>query len=175
MDSTRVTEQPNSHERPQPGVGPAEPRGALLRTPDPVSAQSATALPAQTTRSGDTPASSAAPLPCAQHGPSGTPGGTPTPLPAADGTEHSQPAADEPDAHRPRPAPESIPVQPDGEQNRPGILPGGKDRRTGQTPPPSGPMPMRRDGDRLRFVGAATRREAACTRWSSTDNPPAAR
>ncbi|MFF4209972.1 SpoIIE family protein phosphatase [Streptomyces sp. NPDC001796] len=158
MDSTRVTEHPTSHERPQPGVGPAEPRGALLRTPEPLTAPPATALPAQT-RAGDTPASPAAPPPCAQHGSPGSPGGASTPLPAAGGTEHSQPAADEPDTHRPRPAPEVIPVQPSGDQNRPAALPGGKERRTGQGRP-SGPMPMRRDGDRLRFVGAATRRIA---------------
>ncbi|XDO64155.1 SpoIIE family protein phosphatase [Streptomyces sp. RLB1-33] len=36
----------------------------------------------------------------------------------------------------------------------------GTDRRTGQGLPHAGPMPMRRDGDRLRFVGAATRRIA---------------
>ena len=34
------------------------------------------------------------------------------------------------------------------------------DRRKGQGPAPGTPMPMRRDGDRLRFVGAATRRIA---------------
>ncbi|MGV9344862.1 hypothetical protein ACWDSD_08660, partial [Streptomyces spiralis] len=33
-------------------------------------------------------------------------------------------------------------------------------RPSGQGLPPIGPMPMRRDGDRLRFVGAATRRIA---------------
>ncbi|MYS15967.1 SpoIIE family protein phosphatase, partial [Streptomyces sp. SID4982] len=33
-------------------------------------------------------------------------------------------------------------------------------RRTGRGGPPGRPMPMRRDGDRLRFVGAATRRIA---------------
>ncbi|MFC3575876.1 SpoIIE family protein phosphatase [Streptomyces yaanensis] len=155
MDSTGVTEHPTSHERPQAGVGPADPRGALLRTPDPLSAPPAAALPSQT-RPGDAPA---APAPSAQHGPSGSQGGTPTPLPANGGSEHSQPAADEPDAHRPRPAPEGIPAQQGTDQDRPAALPGGKDRRTGQTLP-HGPMPMRRDGDRLRFVGAATRRIA---------------
>ena len=143
MDSTRVTKHPTPHERPQPGMGPADPHGALLRTPQQPPASPAAALPAQS-RPGDTPA---APGPCAQqHEPSGNQDGAP---PAADGTEHSQPAADELDAHRPRPAPEGIPAQPGG----------GKDRRTGQSRP-SGPMPMRRDGDRLRFVGAATRRIA---------------
>ncbi|MGW0460131.1 serine/threonine protein phosphatase, partial [Streptomyces tendae] len=34
------------------------------------------------------------------------------------------------------------------------------DRRTGQPTAPGRPTPMRRDGDRLRFVGAATRRIA---------------
>ncbi len=153
-----MTEHPTSHERPQPGAGPADPRGALLRTPEPLSAPPATALPAQT-RAGDAAASSGAPLSCGQHGPSGNPGGSPPPVPATGGTEHSQPAADEPDTHRPRPAPESIPAQPGAGQERPTAPPGGKDRRTGQTLP-SGPMPMRRDGDRLRFVGAATRRIA---------------
>ncbi len=36
----------------------------------------------------------------------------------------------------------------------------GPDRRTGQPTAPGQPTPMRRDGDRLRFVGAATRRIA---------------
>ncbi|MEU9579512.1 ATP-binding SpoIIE family protein phosphatase [Streptomyces chilikensis] len=39
--------------------------------------------------------------------------------------------------------------------------PGGKDRRSGRAAGPGGgPVPMRRDGERLRFVGAATRRIA---------------
>ncbi|WP_265561526.1 SpoIIE family protein phosphatase [Streptomyces hygroscopicus] len=158
MDSTRVTEHPTSHDRPQQGVGPADPRGALLRTPEPLSAPPAPVLPAQA-RPGDSPVSSGVPLPCAQHGASGNPGGSSAPLPATGGTEHSQPSADEPDTHRPRPAPESIPAQPGSGQDRAAAVSGGKDRRTGQAPP-GGPMPMRRDGDRLRFVGAATRRIA---------------
>ncbi|WP_261994672.1 SpoIIE family protein phosphatase [Streptomyces sp. ME109] len=87
--------------------------------------------------------------------PSGT--GAPTP-PASPGPEHSQPSAAEPDPHRPRPAPEGIPAQPVDQDRAPAS--GGKDRRTGQAVPHTGPMPMRRDGDRLRFVGAATRRIA---------------
>ncbi|MFF9406811.1 SpoIIE family protein phosphatase [Streptomyces anandii] len=51
-----------------------------------------------------------------------------------------------------------------GEQQRRGAAqappPGGQERRTGQSVPFGRPMPMRRDGDRLRFVGAATRRIA---------------
>jgi serine phosphatase RsbU (regulator of sigma subunit)/anti-sigma regulatory factor (Ser/Thr protein kinase) len=75
----------------------------------------------------------------------------------AGGSEHSQPSAAEPDAHRPRPAPDGIPAQPGvGEVSDAAA----KERRTGQGLPPAGPMPMRRDGDRLRFVGAATRRIA---------------
>jgi serine phosphatase RsbU (regulator of sigma subunit) len=75
----------------------------------------------------------------------------------AGGSEHSQPSAAEPDTHRPRPAPDGIPVQPGGGEVSDAAA---KERRTGQGLPPGGPMPMRRDGDRLRFVGAATRRIA---------------
>ncbi|MEV7993675.1 SpoIIE family protein phosphatase [Streptomyces sp. NPDC086077] len=140
MDSTRVTEQPTSFERPQAGVDPADPRGALLRTPAAPLTSGAAALPAQARSTGETPS-----------GTSVTPGG-------ATGPEHSQPAAAEPDNHRPRPAPEAIPAQPGIDPERSG--PGGQDRRTGQPSPLGRPTPMRRDGDRLRFVGAATRRIA---------------
>ncbi|MFJ8024938.1 SpoIIE family protein phosphatase [Streptomyces sp. NPDC096311] len=174
MDSTRVTEHPTSHERRQSGAGrpstPADPRGALLRTPEPQRAPGA--LPAQPARTGDAPTGSAPGTPYGQHGssatqasastdtpsPSGT--GAPTPPPASPGPEHSQPSASEPDAHRPRPAPEGIPAQPGMEGDRPSGNTTGTDRRTGQGLPHAGPMPMRRDGDRLRFVGAATRRIA---------------
>ncbi|MFG2850927.1 SpoIIE family protein phosphatase [Streptomyces mirabilis] len=174
MDSTRVTEHPTSHERRQSGVGrpstPADPRGALLRTPEPQRAPGA--LPAQPARTGDAPTGSAPSTPYGRHGssatqasastdtpsPSGT--GASTPPPASPGPEHSQPSATEPDAHRPRPAPEGIPAQPGTEGDRPSGNSTGTDRRTGQGLPHAGPMPMRRDGDRLRFVGAATRRIA---------------
>ncbi|MCT9105771.1 MULTISPECIES: ATP-binding SpoIIE family protein phosphatase [Streptomyces] len=175
MDSTRVTEHPTSHERRQSGAGrpstPADPRGALLRTPEPQRAPGA--LPAQPARTGDAaPTGSAPSTPYGQHGssatqasastdtpsPSGT--GASTPPPASPGPEHSQPSASEPDAHRPRPAPEGIPAQPGMEGDRPSGNSTGTDRRTGQGLPHAGPMPMRRDGDRLRFVGAATRRIA---------------
>ncbi|MFF0130899.1 SpoIIE family protein phosphatase [Streptomyces mirabilis] len=174
MDSTRVTEHPTSHERRQSGAGrpstPADPRGALLRTPEPQRAPGA--LPAQPARTGDAPTGSAPSTPYGRHGssatqasastdtpsPSGT--GASTPSPASPGPEHSQPSASEPDAHRPRPAPEGIPAQPGAEGDRPSGNSTGTDRRTGQGLPHAGPMPMRRDGDRLRFVGAATRRIA---------------
>ncbi|MGX4690093.1 SpoIIE family protein phosphatase [Streptomyces sp. JNUCC 63] len=207
-----MTEQPTSFERPQTGADPTDARGALLRTP---TASGASALPQQS---------------------------------RAAGSEHSQSASAEPGAHRPRPAPEGIPAQPDaaaraaeataveataveatavepptteamttetvtaeaesaegratdggtgeggnadhgtgdGEspggvasvrtgaeaplaagapggqdrRTRRGLPPGGQERRTGQGLPPGRPLPMRRDGDRLRFVGAATRRIA---------------
>ncbi|MFJ8006481.1 SpoIIE family protein phosphatase [Streptomyces fagopyri] len=169
MDSTRVTEHPTSHERRQSGAGrpstPADPRGALMHTPEAL--RTPGALPAQPARAGDAPTGTGAPY--GQHGtpgnqasastdapsPSGT--GAPTP-PASSGPEHSQPSAAEPDPHRPRPAPEGIPAQPVDQDRTPSG--GGKDRRTGQGLPHAGPMPMRRDGDRLRFVGAATRRIA---------------
>ncbi|MGV9272637.1 SpoIIE family protein phosphatase [Streptomyces griseosporeus] len=178
MDSTRVTEHPTSYERPQPGVDPADPRGALLRTPTPAHAPGTTSLPAQA-RGGETPPGAA--VPCAQDrkadAPQGTgpdSGGTGT----GPGTEHAQPAAAETGTHRPRPAPDAIPVQPDasaphhdasaphpdGDTQRPegatGAASPAPDRRTGQGPSPGQPTPMRRDGDRLRFVGAATRRIA---------------
>ncbi|KAF5995082.1 ATP-binding SpoIIE family protein phosphatase [Streptomyces sp. WAC00263] len=174
MDSTRVTEHPTSHERRQSGAGrpstPADPRGALLRTPEPQRAPGA--LPAQPARTGDAPTGSAPSTPYGRHGssatqasastdtpsPSGT--GASTPSPASPGPEHSQPSASEPDAHRPRPGPEGIPAQPGTEGDRPSGNSTGTDRRTGQGLPHAGPMPMRRDGDRLRFVGAATRRIA---------------
>ncbi|MGW5970888.1 SpoIIE family protein phosphatase [Streptomyces sp. NPDC055186] len=165
MDSTRVTEQPTSYERPEPGVTPADARGALLPASTP------THGPGMTSSSTPPPASSSA---------------------AADGpaAEHSQPGAGQdagPDAHRPRPAPEGIPHQPaggPGASGTPGVpaasadpapdgparstppqdpsarLPDGLERRTGQVTAPGRPTPMRRDGDRLRFVGAATRRIA---------------
>ncbi|MEU5596312.1 SpoIIE family protein phosphatase [Streptomyces sp. NPDC020298] len=142
MDSTRVTEQPTSYERPQPGVDPAEPRGALLRTQTPLGPA---ALPAQA-RTGETPSSPGTTTPCGK--------GKELPV---NGPEHAQPSAAEQDAHRPRPAPEQIPVQPGAEQEH---SPGGQERRTGRGLPPGRPLPMRRDGDRLRFVGAATRRIA---------------
>lgn len=177
-----MTEHPTSHERRQPGAGrppaPADPRGALLRTPEqPSPLPGAAALPAQA-RTGDAPKGPGTTTPCGKHGSTGgqtsagtdmspssgsvpVPGtGAATSPPASPGSEHSQPSAAEPDPHRPRPAPEAIPAQPAHEQDRPSGSPGGKDRRTGQVPPPGGPMPMRRDGDRLRFVGAATRRIA---------------
>ncbi|WP_210577110.1 ATP-binding SpoIIE family protein phosphatase [Streptomyces sp. GESEQ-4] len=125
-----MTEQPTSFERPETGAGPTDPRGALLRTPG--AGARASALPAQA-RTGETP-------------PAGTPAGD---------TEHSQPAAVEPDHHRPRPVPEGVAVQHGTEDDM-----SRQDRRTGQGVAPGRPTPMRRDGDRLRFVGAATRRIA---------------
>lgn len=166
-----MTEHPTSHERRQPGAGrtpaPADPRGALLRTPEQPSPTPGTAaLPVQA-RNGDAPAGPGTAVPCAKGSadtgagspsPSGT--GAPTPPPPSPGPEHSQPSAAESDPHRPRPTSEAIPAQPAAEQDRP-TRSGGKERRTGQGQlPQGGPMPMRRDGDRLRFVGAATRRIA---------------
>ncbi|WP_210585603.1 SpoIIE family protein phosphatase [Streptomyces sp. GESEQ-35] len=126
-----MTEQPTSFERPETGAAPADPRGALLRTTG-TAPRAPGALPAQA-RTGETP-------------PAGTPAGD---------TEHSQPAAVEPDTHRPRPVPEGVPVQQGTEDDK-----SRQDRRTGQGVAPGRPTPMRRDGDRLRFVGAATRRIA---------------
>ncbi|MGV9993138.1 SpoIIE family protein phosphatase [Streptomyces sp. NPDC003374] len=139
-----MTEQPTSFERPQTGSDPADARGALLRTPEPAHVPGAPALPAQS-RPGEPPAHPAAPRPAADTAqdvaaPAGSRGegggrvsggrgaGTRATRAAgaADGagSEHSQPASAEPGAHRPRPAPECIPAQPDA-----------ADRATGTRPP----------------------------------------
>ncbi|MEV6960170.1 SpoIIE family protein phosphatase [Streptomyces sp. NPDC051207] len=144
MDSTRVTEQPTSFERPQAGAAPADPCGALLSTPTPPRA--APGLPPQA-RTGGEPGTAVAS------------GAAPEPA----GSEHSQPGAEQstgPQTHRPRPVPEAIPAQPGGQPGEVPPVSDGQDRRTGQGPQRGMPTPMRRDGDRLRFVGAATRRIA---------------
>ncbi|MYW42766.1 SpoIIE family protein phosphatase, partial [Streptomyces sp. SID161] len=153
-----MTEQPTSFGRPQPGVDPAEARGALLRTSKQLGNP---ALPAQA-RAESTPSGPGTATPRGK-GKDGM--GKEHPV---GGAEHSQPATTEPmeapparakpgvGDHRPRP-PEGIPTQPGAEQER---ATGGEERRTGRGLPPGRPMPMRRDGDRLRFVGAATRRIA---------------
>nr|WP_217214832.1 ATP-binding SpoIIE family protein phosphatase [Streptomyces sp. AC550_RSS872] len=159
-----MTEQPISFERPETGVDPAESRGALARTSTPPDTPSTThstpphppgggacaggtALPAQA-RTGETPST---PGTTAPSGPSKEPSDI-----AGNGPEHSQPSvAAEPGSHRPRPVPEAIPPQPGTEPPQ-----SAAERRTGEGLPPGRPTPMRRDGDRLRFVGAATRRIA---------------
>ncbi|MFJ4630953.1 MULTISPECIES: SpoIIE family protein phosphatase [unclassified Streptomyces] len=149
-----MTEHPTSFERPG-GADPADPRGALLHTSTPSRPSGGAGLPAQA-RTGEPPSAPGTSTSRAKRkDPAGTPV-KPEPDTAAAGSEHSQPSAAEPDAHRPRPSPDGIPAQPGG-----GLADAsGKERRTGQGLPPGGPMPMRRDGDRLRFVGAATRRIA---------------
>ncbi|MFF5482419.1 SpoIIE family protein phosphatase [Streptomyces sp. NPDC012935] len=164
MDSKGVTEQPISFERPETGVDPAESRGALTRTSTQSTphatpshstpphtprdgAGAGTPLPAQA-RTGETPST---PGTTAPSGPSKEPSDI-----VGNGPEHSQPSvAAEPDTHRPRPVPEAIPPQPGAEPSQ-----SSAERRTGQGVVPGRPTPMRRDGDRLRFVGAATRRIA---------------
>ncbi|MFF0459857.1 SpoIIE family protein phosphatase [Streptomyces mexicanus] len=159
-----MTEQPTSFERTQSGAEPTDARGSLLGTPEP-----AQALPLQ-----PRPADPSLCAPAA-------PGEPPCPAGRA-AAEHAQPAAAEPDPHRPRPVPEGIPAQPDaasrvaagtaeapGASGTPGASePGaperrdadGQERRSGRGLPAGRPLPMRRHGDRLRFVGAATRRIA---------------
>ncbi|WP_461090681.1 SpoIIE family protein phosphatase [Streptomyces incanus] len=191
MDSTRVTEQPTSYERPDPGATPADAHGAFLPASAPAHGPGSTS---SSSPPSSAPASPASPTSLASSGTAGP------------GAEHSQPhAGQEPDTHRPRPAPEGIPLQPAGgqktdvhdhpaadhpvaappapggapeerggqergdqdrgsreqaSQDRSAPVPDGLERRTGQITPPGKPTPMRRDGDRLRFVGAATRRIA---------------
>ncbi|MFD4560697.1 SpoIIE family protein phosphatase [Streptomyces sp. NPDC058469] len=150
-----MTEHPTSFERPS-GADPADPRGALLHTSTPSRPSGGAGLPAQA-RTGEPPS---APGTSTSRTKGKDPAGTPVkpePDTAAAGSEHSQPSAAEPDTHRPRPAPDGIPAQPGGGEVSDAAA---KERRTGQGQPLGGPMPMRRDGDRLRFVGAATRRIA---------------
>ncbi|MGV9455666.1 SpoIIE family protein phosphatase [Streptomyces sp. NPDC003635] len=136
-----MTEQPTSFERPL-GADPADARGALRRTPSPPRAPGAAALPAQA-RTGEPPTTPGTTAPSGNDK-----------APVSNGPEHAQPsAAAEADTHRPRPVPEGIPAQPS-------TAAAPDERRTGQGLPPGRPTPMRRDGDRLRFVGAATRRIA---------------
>ncbi|MCK1819897.1 SpoIIE family protein phosphatase [Streptomyces sp. XM83C] len=158
MDSTRVTEHPTSYERPQPGADPAEAGGAFLRTSTPAHTAGTPALPAQAPRGADAPPGPAAPR--AQSRADAAQGRAEAGQGPDPGPEHAQPASAETGTHRPRPAPEGIPAQPDGHAPRAGSAPLGAERRTGQGPQPGQPTPMRRDGDRLRFVGAATRRIA---------------
>ncbi|MYW64855.1 SpoIIE family protein phosphatase [Streptomyces sp. SID8379] len=73
------------------------------------------------------------------------------PVPSAADAEHSQPRGPSPEPVRP-----GSPGGPGG----PGVPPDGTERRSGQPRPAGQPPAMRRDGDRLRFVGAATRRIA---------------
>ncbi|MGW1023193.1 SpoIIE family protein phosphatase [Streptomyces sp. NPDC002577] len=204
-----MTEHPTSHERGQPTAArppaPADPRGALLRTPESPEVPDAAgmvALPAQG-RPGDNPAAhgsavapggtpaaadctgagnapgaadaSGAPSaagPAGSAGPAGPGGsvGAGAPVGSA-GAEHSQPQAAEPDPHRPRPAPQGAPLPRSGEPAQwaaaraiaeAGHHPGEAGSRplSGVPSPSLGPVAMQRDGDRLRFVGAATRRIA---------------
>ncbi|MFJ9248094.1 SpoIIE family protein phosphatase [Streptomyces sp. NPDC101776] len=150
-----MTEHPTSFERPG-GADPADPRGALLHTSTPSRPSGGAGLPAQA-RTGEPPPAPGTSSTSRAKGkdPTGTPV-KPEPDTAAAGSEHSQPSAAEPDTHRPRPAPDGIPAQPGGGE----VSDAAKERRTGQGLPLGAPMPMRRDGDRLRFVGAATRRIA---------------
>ncbi|MGW1597659.1 SpoIIE family protein phosphatase, partial [Streptomyces sp. NPDC002343] len=146
-----MTEQPTSIERPQPGADPAEARGVPPRAPEQSARQLGDpALPAQARA--DT--TSAGPGTATSRGKGKDGMGKEHPV---GGPEHSQPAITEPGALRPRPAPDGIPAQPGAGQER---APDGPERRTGRAVLPGRPMPMRRDGDRLRFVGAATRRIA---------------
>lgn len=102
-----MTEQPTSIERPQLGADPAEARGAFLCAPEQSARQPVEpALPAQA-RADTTPVGPGTATPRGK-GKDGM--GKEHPV---GGPEHSQPAITEPDALRPRPAPDGIPAQPD--------------------------------------------------------------
>ncbi|WP_407700384.1 ATP-binding SpoIIE family protein phosphatase [Streptomyces beihaiensis] len=133
-----MTEYPTSHEGRQgrhhgTAAHPADPRGALRRAQEASGSMADGGLPQQPRRGSAKP-------------PAPSPSATAPPGPAD--TEHSQPRSPSPEPVRP-----AGPVGPVGP-------PDGADRRIGQPHPPGQPVAMRRDGDRLRFVGAATRRIA---------------
>ncbi|MFC8132355.1 SpoIIE family protein phosphatase [Streptomyces sp. NPDC057302] len=126
-------------------AAPADPRGAQARAPKARDTPGAAAVPAQ-----------------AQARTDGC-----TASPSDEHSQSSGPSGQQADPHRPRPDQEAGPGArhgAEGPESTDGALPGapgGEERRTGQPRPPgSGPAAMRRDGDRLRFVGAATRRIA---------------
>ncbi|WP_371527491.1 SpoIIE family protein phosphatase [Streptomyces sp. NBC_01283] len=120
-------------------AAPADPRGAQARAPKARDTPGAVALPAQAqARAGDSTAS-----------------------PSDEHSQSSGAFGQQPDPHRPRPDQGAGQGGQDIPDGVPPGAPGGEERRTGQPRPPgSGPAAMRRDGDRLRFVGAATRRIA---------------
>ncbi|MFJ8820410.1 SpoIIE family protein phosphatase [Streptomyces sp. NPDC102467] len=81
--------------------------------------------------------------------------------PAGDGLpQQPRRAAASPAASASADAEHSQPHSPSPEPVRPSGAPAGDERRSGQPRPTGQPTAMRRDGDRLRFVGAATRRIA---------------
>ncbi|GHH77326.1 hypothetical protein GCM10018793_25100 [Streptomyces sulfonofaciens] len=187
-----MTEHTTSHEDRQPSAvrppDPADPRGALLRTPEAPEAAAA-AAPAAHGRPND-PAHPGAPAPCgAQERAVGgaqdqAPGrhdraGASAASGTGDSSEHAQPSTDQsspdqPDPHRPRPAhPGAMTPTPAQHPLSPDPLPAGALVPGAALPgvpapgvPAQGPAhavgqaALQRDGDRLRFVGAATRRIA---------------
>ncbi|MFA3875087.1 SpoIIE family protein phosphatase [Streptomyces sp. MMCC 100] len=185
MDSTRVTEHPTSFDRPSPGADPTDPRGALLRTPVPPGV-SGSALPAQG-RTGQTPPGAGAgspgasehsqpgaeqaaepdthrPRPVSESVPVQPDGGQPDGVQPAGGRSDDLPSAGMASGDVASGGGQAGLAQPGsgapaGAADRRGAVPE-PDRRTGQPTAPGQPTPMRRDGDRLRFVGAATRRIA---------------
>ncbi|WP_437009006.1 SpoIIE family protein phosphatase [Streptomyces sp. enrichment culture] len=144
-------DSPGAFEHSQPGAGQAaEPDTHRPRpTSEGVPAQPDGGQPGGTP-AGDTPSAGPAPdgVPS-----DGTPAGTASAGGASTGsasTAGGQAGLVRPDPGAPAGAP--------GPGRRGG--PPEPDRRTGQPTAPGRPTPMRRDGDRLRFVGAATRRIA---------------
>lgn len=150
---------------------PADARGALLRAQeaDTCGSGGMDALPAQARTgeqdagTGSTHSQSSTP---ATDGPDSPAGHRPRPA-AEDARDIPAPTrpGPGPDA-APRPGGDAVAAAPDvpdvtGGPDVTGVPgpPGGAERRTGRARPP-GPAAMRRDGDRLRFVGAATRRIA---------------
>ncbi|MFJ4329935.1 MULTISPECIES: SpoIIE family protein phosphatase [unclassified Streptomyces] len=144
-------DSPGAFEHSQPGAGQAaEPDTHRPRpTSEGVPAQPDGGQPGGTP-SGDTPSADPAP--------DGVPSdGTPAGTASAGGASTGSASAAGGQAGLVRPD-SGAPAGPPGPGRR--GAPPEPDRRTGQPTAPGRPTPMRRDGDRLRFVGAATRRIA---------------
>ncbi|MFI6526041.1 ATP-binding SpoIIE family protein phosphatase [Streptomyces uncialis] len=176
-----MTEHPLPSEGRQYGTAgppaPVDPRGALLRaqaSPDPSVPGTASAMPSQPRSGGARGGADPEPASGAEHaqpspegsggrvrsGPRPDPGG----LPAEEGPARHDGARAEPQTTRSDPEGptehgESVPR--DAKDAAAPGPPGGVERRGGApSGGPAGVTHMRRDGDRLRFVGAATRRIA---------------
>ncbi|WP_255951181.1 ATP-binding SpoIIE family protein phosphatase [Streptomyces odontomachi] len=169
---------------------PADSRGALLRSPQAPAAGTSQALKAPGEPGAAALTAHARPGEPSNRAATGTGASLPCPAersaarhdrggaasaPDIDGGEHTQPSTDhpspdQPGAHRPRPAdpgamtstPAPHPVSPDpsatGGLPAPGPAPGEESSHPLYSPATQ--AALHRDGDRLRFVGAATRRIA---------------
>jgi len=176
MDATPVTEQPTSFERAQAGAEPTDARGSLLDAPEP-----AQTLPLQPRPADDAPCAPAAPPAQGEPSSDDDPASAEHAQPAVAEPDPHRPRPvpegipAQPDAASRQAAAGDVPgtgaddtasgskatdgkgADDKGAAEHDGARP---ERRTGRGLPGGRALPMRRQGDRLRFVGAATRRIA---------------